>query len=130
MHVRMTETMGRGVFVSRPIAAGEVMDTFHTIRIPPDEVRAMVGGTMSRYWFEDDHDGAAFVVLGILELVNHSLSPNADRAWMTTPEGEIVRLVALRDIGVGEQVFIDYRFDGGTGDPPWAKVSTPVVERP
>jgi hypothetical protein len=36
--IRMTPTMGRGVFATRTIIAGEVLGEFHTIRLPPLEV--------------------------------------------------------------------------------------------
>jgi SET domain-containing protein len=120
VRVAMTATMGRGVFAAEAIARGAEVGRFHTIRIPPAEVRAMAGSTLSHFWFEDDADGAAFVVLGFIELVNHSVKPNADRTWHVTPEGEVVRLYALRDIAAGEQIFIDYRFDATSANPAWA----------
>jgi uncharacterized protein len=121
----MTSTMGRGVFAARAFAAGEMLGEFYTLRVPPDEValmrRTLPGeGILSHFWFEDDADGSAFVVLGWIELVNHSLEPNADRTWRATPEGEVVRLFAVRDIASGEQVFIDYRFEADGKKPAWA----------
>jgi uncharacterized protein len=118
--IKMTPTMGRGVFAARAIAAGETLGEFHTIRLPPHEVKAMAGTTLSHFWFEDDADGAAFIVLGFIELVNHSLTPNSDRRWSHTPEGEVVTLFATRAIDPGEQLFIDYRFDARPGNPDWA----------
>jgi SET domain-containing protein len=88
--------------------------------LPPREVLLMKGSTLSHFWFEDDEDGAAFVVLGFIELVNHSTTPNADRSWRATPEGEVVTLYALSDIEPGEQVFIDYKFDACSAKPDWA----------
>ena len=63
--VHMTPAMGRGVFAARAIARGEVLGAFHTIRLPPHEVTAMAATTLSHFWFEDEADGAAFVVLGL-----------------------------------------------------------------
>jgi uncharacterized protein len=124
MQIKMTPTMGRGVFATRAVAQGETLGEFHTLRIPPDEVatmrRTLPGeGLLSRFWFEDDADGSAFVALGWIELVNHSLSPNVDRSWHDSPEGDVVTLFALRDIQAGEQVFIDYRFDADRSKPEW-----------
>lgn len=118
--VKMTPPMGRGVFAARPMRRGEVLGEFHTIRLPPHEVAAMAGSTLSQFWFEDDADGAAFVVLGWIEMVNHSLAPNVDRAWRARPEGAVVTITALRDIEPGEQLFIDYKFDAKAENPPWA----------
>jgi SET domain len=118
--VRMTPTMGRGVFADRAISAREVLGEFHTIRLPPAEVATMAGSTLSQFWFEDDKDGAAFVVLGWIEMVNHATAPNLDRSWRATPEGEVVTVYALHDIAPGDQLFIDYRFEANAANPPWA----------
>lgn len=119
----MTETMGRGVFAARTIAAGEVLAEFHTIRLPVDDVAAMktARGVLMNYWFEDDADGSALIVLGWLELVNHKRPPNLDRLWRETHAGAVVTVIATRDIATGEQLYIDYRFDPAAPNmPAWA----------
>lgn len=118
--IALTPTMGRGVFAARHIEHGEELGAFHTIRLPPDEVAAMAGSTLCHFWFEDEDDGAAFIVLGWIELVNHSLTPNIDRSWRTTAEGAVVTVCAIADIAEGQQLFIDYKFDAGPGNPSWA----------
>ena len=118
--VHITPTMGRGVIAARALHEGEVLGQFHSIRLPPHEVVAMAQSTLSHFWFEDDTDGSAFVVLGWIELVNHSLTPNADRSWHHTPEGEVVTVFATRDIAAGEQLFIDYEFEPKADNPVWA----------
>lgn len=118
--VQMTPTMGRGVFAARAIAIGETLGVFHTIHLPAHEVAEMTGSTLSNFWFENDADGSAFVVLGWIELVNHSLKPNADRSWDGSPEGCVVTVFAASDIAQGEQLFIDYKFDVGAENPAWA----------
>jgi len=121
--VAATETMGRGVFAARVLRRGETLAEFHTIRLPASEVTAMRGldSALENYWFEDDADGSALVVLGWLELVNHARVPNLDRHWRTTQEGDVVTVFAARDIAAGEQLFIDYRFEFGAADTPeWA----------
>lgn len=120
LEVRMTRTMGRGVFAREAIAAGTEIGTFHSLRIPPTEVRQMAGTEISRFWFEDDDDGSAFVVFGPIELVNHSRAPNCDRRWVRTEAGEVVTLFAVRPIAAGEQLTIDYEFEGRPDDPEWA----------
>jgi hypothetical protein len=121
--VRMTETMGRGVFAARAIGTGEVLAEFHTIRLPAAEVAAQRASraTLLNYWFEDDADGTALLVLGWLELVNHRIPPNCDRIWRTTPTGDVVAVVAVTDIAAADQLFIDYRFDPAAIEKPeWA----------
>jgi hypothetical protein len=121
IEVRLVPGMGRGVFATAAIGAGAVLGLFHTIRLPPEEVRAAAGGVLSSFWFEDDADGSAYVVLGFIELLNHSArAPNLERRWFATAAGPVVELYALRAIAPGEQLKIDYRFTGVPDDPPWA----------
>jgi hypothetical protein len=121
LDVRPVAGMGRGVFAAAAIPAGTLLGTFHTIALSAADVTAARGTTLSDYWFEDDADGSAVIVLGVMELVNHSLRPNVDRRWRVTAAGEVVELYAVCDIAAGAQLFLDYRFDGRPDDPPWAR---------
>ena len=120
LEVRTTATMGRGVFATRTIAPGEILGLFHAIRLPPAEVAAIRGGVLSRFWFEDDTDGSAFVVFGLIELVNHRPTPNVDRRWRIVAGHDVVELFAIERIAPGEQLFLDYKFEGRADDPHWA----------
>jgi SET domain-containing protein len=125
MRISQTELMGRGVFADRAIEAGETLAHFHTIKLPPADVAAIRaelpdGGALGQFWFEDDVDGSAQIVLGWLELVNHSATPNLDRTWRGTPEGDVVTVFATRPIVRGEQLFIDYKFAATDPKPAWA----------
>jgi hypothetical protein len=121
--VQSTPTMGRGVFAARAIGEGETLGVFYTIHLPPHEIARMAGSTLSHFWFEDDADQSAFIVLGWIELVNHSASPNLDRRWEMTSQGAVVTVFALRDIPSGVQCFIDYKFDARAVNPAWANAS-------
>ena len=121
LEIRAIPGMGRGVFATASLKEGESLGAFCTIHIPSAEVASMAGGTLSHYWFEDDADGAAFIVLGFIELINHSIRPNMDRRWAKTELGDVVELYCLRAIAAGEQLLIDYRFEGKPADPPWAR---------
>lgn len=120
LEVRMTNTMGRGVFARAPVAEGELLGTFHSICIPPAEVPPLVGTTLSRFWFEDEADGSALLALGEIEFVNHSRTPNCEQRWRDGVGGAVVEFYALRAIAAGEQLTMDYEFDGGPDDPDWA----------
>jgi SET domain-containing protein len=115
----MTESMGRGVFATAPIAKGDVIGQFHTIHIPAPEAAKMAGSELSRFWFEAE-DGSVLIALGLIELVNHSRTPNCDRRWSQAVGGEVASLFAVKDIAAGEQLTIDYKFNGEPHDPDWA----------
>jgi hypothetical protein len=119
LEVRMTASMGRGVFTLQPIATGEVLGRFHTIRFPAEQVRRIAGSLLADYWFEDDGDGSASMALGFIELVNHGSEPNVDRRWERTASGEEVELYALTPIAAGAQLIMDYRFPDGRVPAGW-----------
>lgn len=120
LYVTIASNMGRGVFTKGMIEKDENLNSFYTINLPSSELGAMAGGTLSHYWFEDDSNNSAFITLGYITLINHSVKPNLDRRWFTVDGDEIVQLFALRKIEPGEQLFFDYRFEGKPTDPSWA----------
>jgi uncharacterized protein len=109
--VRMTETMGRGVFAREKIPAGSKLGEFFTLRIEPIETPTIAASPIGHFWFEDDTDGAAYVVFGWLSLINHAEKPNISRIWSNVGLGWQVAIEAARDVAPGEQLFIDYGFD-------------------
>lgn len=111
IYVRMTESMGRGVFAVSDIKAGTEMGRWHTL---PTVAHV---SPVSEYVFVGD-DGRACVVFGWLSLVNHGV-PNILKVWEQTPEVEVAVAVAARDIAAGEQLFHDYGF-AEAERPAWA----------
>jgi hypothetical protein len=97
LEVRQTPNMGRGVFASQPIARGTLLiacqgwlalsdalkDNWQAMQVGPDLWLCSMGDNLD-------------------DCINHSCAPNA--GFLT---GEPV-LFALRDIGVGEQIYWDY----------------------
>jgi hypothetical protein len=95
MIIKRTETMGRGVFAERYYACGEALGEFHTLPL-----------SVADYAYEGA--GGPALVLGWPSLLNHSGTPNVDREFYTTTQGEMAIFFATRKIAAGEQLFIDY----------------------
>jgi SET domain-containing protein len=98
--VRQSDT-GRGVFATAEISAGTELIRYHGPRLryaqtTPDTLAVQVGPDL--YLGESG---------GPDDFVNHSCDPNAGLV-IVGDDGSDVRLVALRDIAVGEQVTFDY----------------------
>lgn len=95
---------GRGVFAKSSIRKGSRIMSAPALVIEKDP------GELIDYVFEWD-DGKIAVALGAISLCNHSRTPNAE---VQTTEDEF-HLMALRTIGVGEEILINYGPDHPVG---------------
>jgi SET domain-containing protein len=96
---------GRGVFATRPIKAGEVIERSPVIVIPHRHKPLLDRTVMTGYYFAWG-DGLGAVGLGMLSLYNHSFNPNCD--MVKDLEAETISAVALRDIEPGEELAWNY----------------------
>ncbi len=104
--VRSMPGMGRGVFATRAITAGEDFGRFPLLEVP--ETDPALEGVVNHYVFGRD-EGPSYLVLGWPSLMNHVAGrPNVDREWVETAEGWMLRFFAVADIEAGAQLFIDY----------------------
>jgi SET domain-containing protein len=105
---------GRGVFAVRDISAGTVFERVPVLLIPRNQVFAAEPGapapspTIS--WYVFDWEGMTkrdyvALALGYGSIYNHSYEPNA-RYRREPPD--MLEFVALRDIGAGEEILINY----------------------
>ncbi len=98
---------GRGVLAERPFPEGEVVERDPVIVIPAEDWPHIRRTVISRYcfvWHEGRDEGA--VALGHGSLLNHSYTPNL-MARIRLRE-RVIEFVALRDIGVGEELTLNY----------------------
>jgi SET domain-containing protein len=102
---------GRGVFATRNIKQGEIIETSPVLVIPVDEMISINKTTLHQYhydWAPNEKVGGA-IGLGLLSLYNHSASPNA--TFFKDYNNNTISILACRDIAKTEEVFIDYRED-------------------
>ena len=98
---------GRGVFASRRIQAGDIIEEAPVIVLPGAEIEHLERTVLQDYYFlwgADEKDAA--ILLGLCSLCNHSYQPNA--VFLPCPETRTIRFVALRDIEAGEEVTTNY----------------------
>jgi len=94
---------GRGMFATGRINRGTVLDRGYTVAF--DDTPGERAGIMDRYSF--DYDGKRrCVVLGIASLCNHKFDANAEIE--INEKLGTYRLIAIRPIKRGEEIFIDY----------------------
>lgn len=109
---------GRGVFATRLIRKGEVIERAPVVVIPKSEWKHAQKTVIDDYAFDwgDERDHAA-IVLGYGSLYNHSKIPNArfvDRAGK-----KLYEFVALRDIEPDEEIFTNYNGEPDDQTPLW-----------
>lgn len=134
IEVRTIRGKGRGVFATRPIAEGEVIERVPVLLIEADELRNGDAWTgLASYCFLWDA-GRYALALGYGSLYNHSYRPNArydDAGRMT----KIFK--AIRDIAAGEEITVNYNGDPDDlspvgfdvlEDPPASEPSGPAGE--
>jgi len=95
---------GRGVFATRPIAAGEVVEVAPVIVVPPDEQKVIDGTLLESYLFLW-RDTVA-LALGLGALYNHAWDPNME--YRKRFDEQVIEFVALRDIAPGEELVTNY----------------------
>jgi hypothetical protein len=112
---------GRGLFTTRPVRAGEVLDVAPVLIVPAAQRRHLdrtaLGG---HYW---DWDGDAAVAMGLISFTNHASPGNA--RWERDDDALTMTLVAVRDLPAGAEVLADYLADGDPSDELWFDPAAP-----
>jgi SET domain-containing protein len=109
---------GRGVFASRAIRVGEIIEEAPVIVLPGAEIEHLERTVLQDYYFlwgPDEKDAA--ILLGLCSLCNHSFQPNA--VFELRAESQTIRFVALRDIAAGEELTTNYNGDPANSKPVW-----------
>jgi len=107
LELRLTETMGWGVFATELIKLGEVVEDCWTIDIPEYEGIDIL--PTHRFHYPAGEVDYEFLTIptGMATMYNHSNTPNV--VWGNHPTIDYAfRFRAIRDIQMGEQCFIYY----------------------
>ena len=100
-----TPGAGRGVFATRNIDAGDVIERVPVIVIPESECPNVDETILDSYAYKWV-GGSLAIALGLGSIYNHSLAPNA--TYVRRYEGREIEFIALAPIRAGEEVFINY----------------------
>ena len=97
---------GQGVFATREIAEGEIIEQCPYIVIDDDDLAE--ANRLQDYLFTSpDQPGDYLCVLGYGMMYNHSNEPNAE--WEIDEDDiQFVRFTALKPISHGEEIFQNY----------------------
>jgi SET domain-containing protein len=116
VRVVLKEDSGRSVVAERDLSLGELIERAPVVIIPEVERATIEPTNIGNYIFMWEHDrtgkdlctgyGRVALVLGYASLVNHSSTPNCDTVRYI--EALAHDLIAIRPIGSGEELTIDY----------------------
>ncbi|MES2176785.1 MAG: SET domain-containing protein-lysine N-methyltransferase [Gemmatimonadota bacterium] len=101
---------GRGVVALRDVAAGTEVERSPVIIVPADDLidRSPLHTQFDQYllYWGDEPGQELAMGCGLLMIYNHSDEPNVE--FVNGPEPYSMSVIALRDIGAGEELTYDY----------------------
>jgi uncharacterized protein len=107
IYLGITKRRGRGVFALRRFTAGEIIETCHVIVIPAAQWPRIENTVFFDYAFQWGSDGqTAAIAMGYGSFYNHSYTPNA--VYAKRIEDVAIDFTALREIGEGEEIVVNY----------------------
>ncbi|NRD76716.1 SET domain-containing protein-lysine N-methyltransferase [Bacillus sp. BRMEA1] len=121
IYVKNTEKYGRGIFASRNIEKGELIEQSPVLVSPKSERKYLKKTTLFQYCFiwGEKYDQTA-IALGYGSLFNHSFTPNA--MFINDLEHLTINFYAISDIQEGDEIKINYNGDPNDRTPLWFEV--------
>ena len=107
IETRPTKDRGRGIFSTKAIKRGEVIERSPVILVPKKEGDRLLNSILGRYMFETDDNSRFVVALGFASLINHDDNPNAE----FFVSSETITIKARRAIAKGVEVTHDYGWE-------------------
>ena len=119
--IKDTEKYGRGVFATRNIKAGELIEVSPVLTSCKDEWKYLKKTILNDYCFSwgDNYEHTA-IALGYGSLYNHSYTPNA--MFTNNIDKLSIDFFAISDIDGGQEITINYNEDSEDKSPLWFNV--------
>ncbi|CCA73599.1 hypothetical protein PIIN_07551 [Serendipita indica DSM 11827] len=106
LEIRMHPTKGRGVYASRPISVGTVVEISPVLLFGREEYENHGKHTLLDHYTFVWGNGEMALPLGLGSLFNHSSSPNVN--YIKKKDMGYIEYTAARDLHVGEELCIFY----------------------
>jgi SET domain-containing protein len=118
LHIAPSDNRGRGVFASEPIAPGTVVEISPVLVLGAEDRQKVEATILYDYIFEWGNDSkGACVALGYLSLYNHSY--NANCVYEMDYDADTMRIITVKPITAGEELFINYNAEPDDEKPIW-----------
>lgn len=117
-----SENRGRGVFTTKNIAAGTVIEISPVIELSPKERKQIEGTKLYHYIFEwGKSKRKAAVALGYVSMYNHSYEPNCEYEMDYESGNMTVR--TIKAVKKGEELYFSYNGNPDDKSPLWFKTT-------
>ena len=119
--VKDTGKYGRGIYATRDIKIGEIIEISPVVVSPKSEWKYLKETVLFNYCFSwgENYEHTA-IVLGYGSLFNHSYNPNA--AFDNNLDNLSVDFYAITNIKEGEEITVNYNGDPDDKSPLWFDV--------
>jgi hypothetical protein len=121
LFIETTKNMGRGIFTSKNIKAGTVVEISPVIVMSKDERKILDQTLLHDYIFEwDGEKDTCCMALGYIPIYNHSFSSNCE--YEMDFENNLITVKTVSFIKSGEQLYINYNGNWNNKKPLWFEV--------
>jgi len=108
LFIMESKDRGRGVFTSRDINVGDVIESAPVITCDSVDTKIIHKTVLHDYYFSWGEKESA-IALGFGSIYNHSETPNAE--FILDFENVCIDFEAIKPIKAGEEIFINYHSD-------------------
>jgi SET domain-containing protein len=119
LYLQKTEKKGWGVFTSKKIKKGSVIEISPVIVMSAAEKKLLDQTTLYNYIFDWDKD-CCCMAMGYIPLYNHASPSNCE--YFQNYEEETIFIQAVRNIEVNEELTINYNGDWNNENDVWFSV--------
>jgi SET domain-containing protein len=117
-----SKNRGRGVYTTKNIAAGTVIEISPIIELSPKDRKQIEGTKLYHYIFEwGKSKRKAAVALGYVSMYNHSFDPNCE--YEMDYENGNMTVRTIKPVKKGEELCFSYNGDPADQSPLWFKTT-------
>ena len=114
--VKKSELHGIGVFATKNIMEGEIIEECPILLIPIKEEKLLDQTHLYNYYYEWDKNYNV-ILLGFGSIYNHSYNANSE--FNEDYKNETMILTAIKDIKEGEEITVNYNGDFNNKEKVW-----------
>ena len=118
LYIDKSDEKGRGVFTKTSIPANTIIETSPVIVMSGDERKLLDQTLLHDYIFEWGAESKqCCMALGYIAVYNHSYRSNCEYEMDFT--NGVIKIKAIRNIGAGEELYINYNGDWNNDKQLW-----------